>query len=316
MASGSLTLLEAAKSGGEMKKSGVIETIIQESPEIEMLPWMTISGNAYKHTAEDTVASVAFRAINSTYGRSFGTDTEHYWGVAILGGEVFIDNFLLKVTSDQASAKAKQWIKISKANAMRFGYEFYNGDGTGNGFKGMKNLIAEGFGQTFANSVTGATVSLDKLDEAADLFVNQGGPEALLANRTFRRQVTKAARTSVTGVSLIDVGSDVFGRQVTTWNDVPIRIVGNTLDGSGNVVPALPFTEDPGDAVLDTCSAYFVKFGDDDITGLLGAGGSFEVKDFGEQEAAPGHLGRIEWYPGIAIFNQYSVVRFTGTTAV
>lgn len=315
MPSGSVTLLEASKSGSDLKKRGVVETIIQESPEIEMLPWMTISGNALKHTTEGTLASVEFRAVNSTYNKSFGGDEEHFWGVSILGGEVFIDNFLLRVTANQESLKAKQWAKVAKANSMRFGYEFWNGDGTGNGFLGVKNLIAEGWGQTYANSATGATVNLDKLDEAHDLFRNQGSADALMANRPTRRQITKAARTSVSGISLIDVGTDVFGRQVTTWNDVPIRITGDTLDGSGNVVAALPFTEDPGDATSDTCSAYFMKFGEEDVCGLLGAGGSFEVADFGEQQAAPGHLGRIEWYPGIAIFNRYSVVRLTGITA-
>lgn len=316
MPAGSLTLLEAAKAGSDTKKQGVIETIIMESPEIELLPWQSFEGNALKHEAESTLPTVQFRNVNETYSRSWGGDEEYFWGVAILGGEVFIDNYLLRVSANKGNTKAKQWSKLAKANAMRFGWEYWNGTGANKGFKGVKNLISEGFGISYANSTTGATVSLDKLDEAHDQFRNQGGPDAILLNRTSRRQITRAARTSVTGISLIDVGSDAFGRQVTTWNDIPMRITGDVMDGSGNIVPALDFNEDPGDAVFDTASLYFTKFGEDDVTGLLGLGGSFDVVDFGEQQSAPGHMGRLEWYPGIAIFNRFSIVRLTGITAV
>lgn len=315
MPSGAMTLIEAAKSGSDQKKQGVVETIIQESPLLEMLPWLTIQGTAFKQTIEDTLPNVQFRQVNGTYSRTFGGDTNRFWGVAILGGEYAVDPFLVDVIANEGDLRAKQVTKLAKANSMRFDYEAFNGDGTGNGFKGFKQLISEGLGQTYANSTTGATVNLDKLDEAHDLFRNQGGAHAMLANRTQRRQITKAARSSVTGVSLIDVGTDNFGRQVTSWNDIPIRIMGDVRDGSGNITAALPFTEDPGDSTSDCSSLYFVKFGEDDVAGLLGKGGSFEVKDFGELEAQPQLMGRLEWYPGLAVFNSYSIVRLTGITA-
>lgn len=316
MATGALSLIEATKSSSEPRKRGVVQTIIQESPIIEMLPWLPFAGNAFKQTVEDTVANVSFRPVNGTYTRSYGTDTERYWGVSILGGEYAVDNFLVNVTGTEEDLEAKQVIKLSKGNALRFDYEALNGTGGSNGFKGVKQLISEGLGQSLANVVNGGTIVLDKLDEANDLFRNQGSASAMWLNRTIRRQITKAARSSVTGVSLIDVGTDVFGRQVTMWNDIPMRILGDVIDGSGNIVPALPFTEDPGDAVLDCSSVYFVKLGEDDVCGLVGKGGSLEVKSFGEQQAAPQRMGRLEWYPGLAIFNQYSIVRLTSVTAV
>jgi hypothetical protein len=315
MASGALSLIEAAKAGSDQKKRGVVETIIQESPIIEQLPWMTISGTAFKQTVEDTLPSVSFRAVNGSYSRTYGTDTDRYWGVTILGGEYAVDPFLVDVIATDADLRAKQVAKLAKANAMRFDFEAINGTGTSNGFKGIKQLVSEGLGQSYANSTTGATVSLDKLDEAHDLFRNQGSATAIWANRASRRQITKAARTSVSGVSLIDVGDDKFGRQVVSWNDIPIRILGDVVDGSGNIVDALPFSEDPGDGTSDTCSLYFVKLGEDDVCGLMGKGGSFQVKDFGELETQPQLMGRLEWYPGLAIFNSYSVVRLTGITA-
>lgn len=317
MPSGNVTLLEAAKSGDNMVKQGVVETLIQENPLIELLPWMSFAGNALQHSEEGTLPDVQFRAVNEGYTASWGSDNTHFWGVAILGGEVKVDRFLVDVVGTRESIEAKQWTKLAKSNAMRFGFEALEGTGSvaSKGFKGFKQLISEGHGQTLANSTTGASISLDKLDQAFDLFRNQGQPDAALLNRTVRRQITSAARTTVTGVSLIDVGTDVFGRQVVSYNGTPLRILGDVRNASGVTVASLPFTEDPGDAVSDTCSLYLAKFSEDDVTGLLGKGGAFNVDSFGEMESAPQRLGRMEWYPGIAIFNKYSIVRLTGMTA-
>lgn len=315
MPSGNVTLLEAAKCGTDMLKQGVIEVLIEESPMIETLPWMSFEGTALRHQEEGTLPSVQFRNVNEGYTSSWGSDNEHFWGVAILGGEVKVDNFLVNVVGNAHDIEAKQYRKLAKANSMRFSHEAIKGTGSvgTKGFKGIRALIDEGFGQKFANATTqNQAISLDKLDEAHDLFRNQGGADALWANRRTRRQITKAARTSVTGVSLIDVGTDVFGRQVVMWNDIPIRILGDGISGAGAVEPILSFDEDAGDGNATTSSAYFVKLGEDDITGLLGKGGAFNVKSFGELETAPQRLGRMEWYPGIAIFNKYSVVRVTG----
>jgi hypothetical protein len=314
MPSGNVSLLEAAKCGDDMLKAGLIETIIQESPIVEQLHWQPFEGTALKHMEEGTLPNVQFRNVNEDYDSSWGTDNEHYWGTAILGGEVTVDNYLVRVVGNRQSVEKKQYRKLQKANRMRFDYEFLNGTGSvaSKGFKGLKTLITEGFGQSFANSTTAPGLDLDKLDEAFDLFRNQGGPEAILCNYRFRREMTIAGRDTSTGFALIDVGNDMFGRKVTQYNGVPLRILGDGLDSSGNVVPLLPDTEDPGDAGNDTASVYLIKFGEDDVSGLLGLGGSFDVRPFGELEAGPRRMARLEWYPGVAVFNQYSVVRLTG----
>lgn len=315
MPSGALTLLEATKNGGDKVAVGMIETIIEENPLLSRMPWMPFEGIAYVSHYEQTLPNVQFRKVGGTYSKSFGTKSKLFWGVAILGGEVGIDNFLVNVTGTLASNKAEQYALMAKANSMRFGYEVFNGTGEDDGFKGLKALIDEGQGQEYANSTTGATPSLDKIDEATDLFRNQGGPDEWLVNRRTRTLITRAAREDVQATSLIDIETNTLGKRVTHYDGVPLTVLGDVIDGSGNVVAALPFTEDPGDATSDTCSMYAIKWGPRDVTGLLGKGGEFSVKDFGETEAAPSHMGRLEWYPGLAVFNQYSVVRLTGITS-
>ena len=320
MASGSIPLLEASKYGDDMLKKGFVVTIVQESPILEALPFLTIAGNALKHQAEDTLPTVGFRDVNENWSRTYGTDTEHFWGVAIMGAEVFIDNYLLKVTSNKMNLKARQYGKVARAMALTFDRYFFDGTGASKDFKGVNALITEGFGQTInadPASANGLQIGqngtaanwgkfLAQLDAAHDLL-RTGTADAAYLNRTTRRAITRAARESVTGVSLIDVGTDAFGRQVMQWNGVPLRIIGDDETGS----QILGFDETAG-ANNDCASMYFCRLGDDYVTGLLGMGGSMEVRDFGETEASPGHLGRVEWYPGLAVFSKYGVVRVTG----
>jgi hypothetical protein len=311
MPSGSLTLLEANKDSTNKLKKGVVSTLIQESPILEMIPFMGFEGNAIEVEVEVSLPSPEYRKVNETYSRSFGGNTKRMFGVAILGGEVFIDNFLLKVHSNKANAKAKQYRKFAKAMSRKWDMGFFDGTGTADDFKGVNALIDEGLGQALLNASGGGALSLDKLDEAFDLHRSQSVPDVMLINRTLRRKITNLARTTVTGVSLIDVGTDVFGRKVNMYNDAPMRIIGDDIDGNA----LLDFDEDPGDATSDCASIYLVSFGEDEnVYGLSGAGGSMEVRDFGETESAPGHLGRVEWYPGLAIDNPYSIVRLYGIT--
>jgi HK97 family phage major capsid protein len=310
MASGSLSLLESAKYGNDQLASGVVETLIQESPILEMLPFTAISGNALKVSVEDTLPAPAFRNVNENYTRTFGTDTERFFGCSILGGEVFIDNYIVRVQANQISAKARQYAKFAKAMSRTFDASFFDGTGTSKDFKGINALIDEGLGQKVAMATNGAALTLDKMDEAMDSVRNQSSPDALLMNRTVRRKVTSLARNTSGYFTLLDVGEDALGRQVSTYNGVPIRIIGD--DKSGAAI--LDFDETQGSSSV-TSSIYALAFGtDENVYGILGLGGSFDVVDFGETEASPGHLGRVEVYPGVVIANSFSAVRLHGIT--
>lgn len=309
--SGSVTLAESVKWGDNMLKKGVVDVIIRESPILERLPFITIEGNAMRHMEEVDLSSVAFRDVNETYTRNFGTDREFFWGTAILGGEVFVDNYIVRTRGNLGDVKARQYAKKAKANALTFDKNFFDGTGTAKDFKGVNALVTEGFGQALNNASGGGALTLANLDAAHDKL-RTGSADAILLNRTLRRKITALARTTVTGISLIDVGDDTFGRQVMQWNGIPLCIIGDDQNGA----QILDFDEAASVGGGSTsASIYFVRYGADEfVCGLMGAGGAFEVVDFGETEAAPGHMGRIEWYPGLAIFNKYAFVRLDGIT--
>jgi len=311
MPTGSVTLLEAAKYGDDQLKRGVVETLIQESPILEMLPQTSISGNALKVQVENTLPAPAFRDVNESYSRTHGTDTERYFGTAILGGEVFVDNYLVRVRGNVTSVKARQYAKFAKAMSRTYDKYFFDGTGTAKDFKGINALIDEGLGQKVIQASGGGPLTLARMDEAHDELRSQSSADVILMNRTVRRKLTDLGRNSSGYFSLLDVGDDRFGRQIMQWNGIPVRIIGDDKDGDA----ILGFDEDPGDAATDCTSIYYIAFGEDEnVTGLLGLGGSFDVVDFGETESAPGHMGRVELYPGVAIYNPLSIVRQYGIT--
>ena len=311
MPTGSVTLLEAAKYGDDQLKRGVVETLIQESPILEMLPQTSISGNALKVQVENTLPAPAFRDVNESYSRTHGTDTERYFGTAILGGEVFVDNYLVRVRGNVTSVKARQYAKFAKAMSRTYDKYFFDGTGTAKDFKGINALIDEGLGQKVLNASGGGALTLAKMDEAHDELRSQSSADVILMNRTVRRKLTDLGRNSSGYFSLLDVGDDRFGRQIMQWNGIPVRIIGDDKDGDA----ILAYEEDPGDGATDCTSIYYIAFGEDEnVTGLLGLGGSFDVVDFGETESAPGHMGRVELYPGVAIYNPLSIVRQYGIT--
>lgn len=308
MPSGALPLLEAVKYGDDMTKKGVVEKIMLINPIAEMMPFLPIEGEALKHREEDTLPRVAFRDVNEGYAKTYGTDTEHFWGVAIAGGEVEIDTFILNVSANKISAKRSQFAKQAKATALQLQKWFVDGTGTAKDFKGFNALLDEGWGYTYVPNTNGGPLTLDMLDVALDVM--RKPTDALLTNQFLRRKVTNLARTSVSGVSLIDVGTDVFGRKVTMYDGVPIRLLHEDIDGA----QILGFDETTGSSNV-TSSIYAVHFGEDGVCGLLGANSHFEVEDFGEQEAKPAHLGRIEFYPGLGMFGGSNIVDATDPDA-
>jgi hypothetical protein len=311
MPSGAVTLLEAAKCGNDVLKRGVVETLIQESPILEQIPQVPVQGNALVKHVEVSLPSPEFRNVNEGYNRSWGSDDQTFWGTTILGGEVFVDNYLVRVRGNVVDVKSRQYTKYAKAMARTYDKYFFDGTGTAKDFKGLNALISEGFGQVrYAGdgAANGSALALSDLDLAFDDVRGQFSVDAILANRAHRRKITNLAYSTHSGYALVDVGDDKFGRKINMYNGVPIRIIGDDKDGNA----ILDFDETRGSSNV-TSSLYLVAYDEDEgVTGLMGLGGSFDVKDFGETEAAPGHLGRVEVYPGLAVFNEHAVVRVAG----
>ena len=303
------TLVEAAKYGDDVLRSGVIKTIVETSPMYQKLSWKSIKGNAYRYNIEQALPSVAFRGIGESYTDNTGVINPVVETLTILGGEVKLDNFLVRTMGNKSDIKAAQYRMKARAMGFKFSENFFEGDSSvdTNAFDGLRvRLVGD---QKLLMGSGGAALTLAKLDELIDRVV--GTPDALFMNRTLRRKITYLGNFPGTsaGAPLISVGDSVFGRQIERYRGVPIIVMENELDAS----TILGFDEDPGDGTSDTASIYAVRFGEDMIHGITGEGGSFmDVKDFGEMESMPQHLGRIEWYPGLCVIHPRAAARLYG----
>src|SRR5665647_1108885 len=123
-----LLLSEAAKLSTDSLQRGVIETIIRDSPVLQLLPFMTIEGNSYKYTQENGLGSADFYAVNSTWTESAATFTQASATLAILGGDADVDNFIQRTASNVQDQRAIQVAKKSKAVAHKFEETFVVGD--------------------------------------------------------------------------------------------------------------------------------------------------------------------------------------------
>lgn len=195
-----------------------------------------------------------------------------------------------RAVHDQMKAKALTlaWLKT-----------FFDGDSAANPkeFDGLnKRLTGD---QVITAGANGAPLDLDMLDKLVDAV--RGTPSMLLMNKAMRRAVVKLAR----GSSVLSVGPDLFGREVTSYSGVPMAVVEE--DAQGNDL--LGFDEAQGTDAA-TASIYAARFAPDMLHGIQTA--PVSVRDLGEIEVKPALRTRIEWYSGLVIKHPRAVARLKG----
>jgi len=287
-----VTMLEAAKFSRDEVQRAITKIIVESSPMLEYLPMKTINGPAYRYHRERTLGSIAFRGVNGSWTSDVGVINPEYEPLVIMGGEVKIDNFEIAVMQNLLPLKATKYRMKARAAGLKFSEAFFEGDDAVDpySFNGIRKRLT-GAQKILAGS-GGATLTLAMLDQLLDSVIGDNDQKVLFMNDTLRRKITALVRAT-TGSSLITFEQNQFGRQQMAYAGTPIRIVRREDDGS----TILGFDEDPGDAVSDTASIYCLRFGEDFIHGIQ-ANSLPDVRDFGETEAGPYHLGRLEWYVG------------------
>lgn len=289
MAVGELTLTQAEKLSTDILRKGVIEIFARTSPVLEMLPFMEIVGNSYQYNVEKELADVAFREVNEGYTASHSVVEQKNEGLVILGGDVDVDNFLVKTRGNVNDIRALQTTLKSKALAKEFTKNFFYGDSAVNpkSFNGLKHKVAS-YGQVI--DLEGGEITLDALNELLDAV--EGGPDVLYMNKIMRRKIQAILQNST---HYIQNGTDEFGRRVDYYGDVQIRTIEDGI---------IPVTE-------GNTEIFAVKFGADEyVSGLRN--GSVSVRDLGELDEKPVYRTRIEFYCGLAMFHPKSACVLTG----
>lgn len=290
-----LTLAEAAKLSNDVLLTGVVETIIKDSPVLQRLPFIEIVGNGLTYNREATAPSAGFFDVGDTWTESTPTFTQQTVTLKIMGGDADIDNFLLATRSNLQDLESAVVQLKAKAVRQLFEQTFITGDATANpkAFDGLDKLCDAG--QTISMGANGGSLNLDKLDELVDA-VKGGKPDLLLMSRRSRRSLNKLARTNG---SFLEAERDEFGQMLQFYDGIPIGVSDYISDA-----------QTVGTST-DCSVIYAFQLGEGALTGLTSPGG-LQVERVGSLETKDATRTRIKWYSSLALFNTVKLARLTG----
>jgi hypothetical protein len=290
-----LTLADATRLSQDMLVRGVVETVIEESAVLRYLPFVRIVGNSLRYNQESGLGDVEFYAVGDTWTESTLSVTEKTAKLAILGGDADVDAFLQQTYADPNDLRALVIAAKAKALAHHFSNTFFNGDTAveAKEFDGLKKLSAGA--RTMNKGANGAVLDLAHLDELTDM-ITPGAPHVLFMSKRTRRKLSSLRRASG---SVLETGTDAFGRRVMTYDGIPVEvddhIFDNEVKGSSN----------------DCSSIYAVQFGFQ--TGLCGLdNGGIQAQPLGALETKDAWRTRIKWYCGLALFRSTALARLEG----
>lgn len=295
-----LTLVEAAKLyAGDPVRSAIIELYARNSDVLRTLPFDDINGSAMRYNRELTLPGIAFRGVNEAYTESTGILNPVTEPLVIAGGDLDVDKFIID-TMGASQRSTHEAMKV-KALALHWTKTFIKGDQATEPreFDGLQVRCVGAQLIDAGSTANGEPLKLTKLDELIDAVDDA---QYLIMNKTMRRRLSAAARSSSVG-GYITYDLDAFGRRVTRYNDLEILIA--DLDNAGNAI--LPFTEAAASGTATACSIYCVSFGDGKLTGIQK--NAMDVRDLGELQTKPCLRTRVEWYNGIAVFHGKSAAR-------
>ncbi len=291
-----LTLAEAAKLSNDVLLTGVVETIIKESPVLQALPFIEIVGNGLTYNRENAAAAAGFYDVGDTWSESTPTFTQITATLKILGGDADVDNFLVATRSNVQDLEAAIVQLKAKAVQQKFDDTFVNGDTASDAkaFDGIDKLTDSA--QVVSMGANGGSLTLDKLDETIDK-VKTGKPDMLLMSRRSRRKLTALGRATGSGILVAD--RNQFGQMVQYYDGVPIGV--NDWVSDAKTVGSS----------TDCSTIYAVQFGEGSLVGLTAPGG-LQVERVGSLETKDATRTRVKWYVSTALFNTLKLAKLTG----
>ena len=225
-----LTLAEASKLSNDMLLQGVVETIVKDSPVLHQLPFIEIVGNGLTYNQENTLPSIDFYDVGDTWDESTPTFEQKTANLKIMGGDADVDNFLKATRSNVQDLEAAIIELKAKALRQKFDEIFIYGDSATSSkqFDGLRLLIdtTTASDQVIAMGATGATLTLDKLDELIDA-IKGSKPDMLLTSRRSRRKINTLVRAAG---GMMDADRDSWGNFIQLWDGIPIGVNDWILD--------------------------------------------------------------------------------------
>lgn len=303
----SYTLTEAENYAQNQLLSGVIDTVVRESPMLARLPFIEVVGNALKYLRENAMASAAWYSPGDTWSEGTQTVTEVTVALKVLGGDADIDKFLRATRANPNDLEVEALIGKSKAVAHEWEDVAIYGDTSADAkkFDGLHRLVPSGQQLHAGSGTTPAAGSLSSLDQLIDL-VKPGKPDALVMSRRTRRGLSALRRSQG---HVLDSDVDAFGRRVEFYDGIPILVSDFQVDTE--TIASGAYSAKTGGA---SSSAWAVKFGDGGLLGIE-SGGGIQVERIDPLETKDAARFRVKWYVSLALLSTLGIAVYDGISS-
>ena len=311
-----ITLQEAKVGMADKVDQKVVDTFRRSSLLLDKLvfdnaisPGTGGSTLTYGYIQLKTPSTAAVRQINSEYTAGEAKREEKTTKAVVMGGKFQIDRVLIGTAGavDELAFQTEQKVKATANyfnNLVINGNKSNSGTGVLNTFDGLDKLLT-GTETEITSAVDVSTEALmnanyNALLDEVDGFLStlDGKPSMLLMNNKMLSKMRSAARRA----GYYSKTRDEFGRQVETYNDIPMYDMGKYYNGT-NTVDIIPETAASTSAEGKT-DIYAVTIGLDGFHGVSPTG-SKVINSYMPDLTKPGAVkdGEVELVAGIALKN-------------
>lgn len=311
-----ITLAEAKVGMADKVDQKVVDTFRRSSLLLDNLvfdnaisPGTGGSTLTYGYIQLKTPSTAAVRQINSEYTAGEAKREEKTTKAVVMGGKFQIDRVLIGTAGavDELAFQTEQKVKATANyfnNLVINGNKASSGTGVLNTFDGLDKLLT-GTETEITSAVDVSTEALmnanyNALLDEVDGFLStlDGKPSMLLMNNKMLAKMRSAARRA----GYYSKTRDEFGRQVETYNDIPMYDMGKYYNGT-NTVDIIPETAASTSAEGKT-DIYAVTIGLDGFHGVSPTG-SKVINSYMPDLSKPGAVkdGEVELVAGVALKN-------------
>lgn len=311
-----ITLQEAKAGMADKVDQKVVDTFRRSSLLLDKLvfdnaisPGTGGSTLTYGYIQLKTPSTAAVRQINSEYTAGEAKREEKTTKAVVMGGKFQIDRVLIGTAGavDELAFQTEQKVKATANyfnNLVINGNKASSGTGVLNTFDGLDKLLT-GTETEITSAVDVSTEALmnanyNALLDEVDGFLStlDGKPSMLLMNNKMLSKMRSAARRA----GYYSKTRDEFGRQVETYNDIPMYDMGKYYNGT-NTVDIIPETAATQSAEGKT-DIYAITIGLDGFHGVSPTG-SKVINSYMPDLSKPGAVkdGEVELVAGVALKN-------------
>lgn len=328
------TLTQLATLSTTKLAKGVALTLINESPFISRMPYITVSGNAYAYNMQVSASSPGWYEINEVI-----TESVPVWAQRTVTLEIFINDadlskYIQQTRSNEQDIEAAIMMLVAEDFKDKFEETAIFGRTTSTAstkeMKGLMlqlaeaetatatlatdwdvsdnaQLVDQGFVTNGSAQNINSTLSLTAMDALIDA-VKPGRPDVLITGRRTRRKLNVLMRA--TGGGVLPTELDQFGKHVELYDGIPLIIcdhVPENIDdaASGDTTLTSYIKSQAVAATNDGSVCFALKWGERGICGVQNGG--IVVEPLGTLETKDSTRNRIKWYVSMTNFAQKSI---------